>query len=317
MEYLLLFAGFVLLLYGGDLLVKGGVSLANRFGVPPLVVGLTVVSFGTSAPELFVSVVAALKNHPEVAIGNVIGSNIANVALVLGLTALIFPIPVRSSSVKIDAPFMLIISLVLWFFMRNSNQLQLTRTEGAFFVFLLVSYTLFLIFVARKQNRSKLKVPDSTHEKSIWVVIAMLVLAYVGLAFGSDLLVTNAGIIATEFGISERVIAITVVAFGTSLPELATSVIAAFRKQMDISIGNIIGSNIFNILAVLGITGLVKPIPVAEGFLRFDIFWMLGTSLLLFFFILPFKGGKLTRPKAGFLFACYCVYIYLLYFKSA
>jgi cation:H+ antiporter len=311
MEYIYLIAGFVLLLFGGKYLVKAGVALAGRFNVSSLVIGLTVVSFGTSAPELFVSVEAAIKNSPEFAIGNVIGSNIANIALVLAVTALIFPIPVKSSSVKIDAPFMIVVSILLWILMLNGI---LGRIEGLVMTGMLILYTVGIIYYSRKNYKDDRKL---TAEKGgLGRILLLLVLSIGGLAFGSDLLVENARIIALHFGISERVVGITILALGTSLPELATSAIAAFKKEMDISIGNVIGSNIFNILSVLGITSLVKPIPVDRGFLSFDIFWMLGVSMLLFFFILPLKGGMLSRPKALVLFAGYCFYVYLLYFSG-
>lgn len=313
MEYLLLFLGFVLLLYGGKFLVKGGVALAERFNVSSLVIGLTVVSIGTSAPELFVSLIAAIKGHPEVAIGNVIGSNIANISLVLALTAILIPIPVRSNSVKIDAPFMLFISLLFWAFIYN---LQLLRWEGIVFLVLIVLYIIGLLKYSRNKNIKVDDVISSNKKASLIKTIVMLVLAYVGLAFGSDLLVDNASIIAINFGVSERVIAITIVAFGTSLPELTTSLLAALKGEMDISIGNIIGSNIFNILVVLGVTGIIKPISVDAGFLQFDIIWMFATSVVLFFFILPFKGGKMTRIKGVVFFISYCIYVYLLYFKK-
>ncbi len=309
----MLLLGFTLLLYGGKFLVTSGVALADRFNISPLVIGLTVVSFGTSAPELFVSVTAAIKNHPEVAIGNVIGSNISNVALVLALTAIIFPITVRSNSVKIDAPFMLIVSLLFWAMIHNQ---QLLRWEGAFFIVLLIIYMIGLFRFSRKNIKDR-ETRVTIRPMGIGKIIFLLVIAYVGLAIGSVLLVGNASIIASNFGVSERVIAITIVAFGTSLPEFTTSVLAAFKKEMDISIGNIIGSNIFNILAVLGFASLIKPIPVEIRFLQFDIYWMLGTSFFLFLFILPFKGGKLTRVKAGILFVSYCVYVYMLYFKKS
>jgi cation:H+ antiporter len=312
MEYLYLIAGFVLLLYGGKFLVKGGVALANRFNVSSLVIGLTVVSFGTSAPELFVSLVAAIKNYPEVAIGNVIGSNIANIALVLALTALIIPIPVRSASVRIDAPFMIAVSFLVWILMLNGI---LGRFEGLIFIIFLMLYITGLLWFSKK-NKPEVREKNNAAQMSLGKIIFLLIIADTGLAFGSDLLVTNASIIAADLGISQRVIAITLVAFGTSLPELTTSVIAALKKEMDISIGNIIGSNIFNILAVLGITSIVKPIPVSQGFLTFDIFWMIGFSVLLLFFILPLKGGILSRPKALILFAGYCIYVYLLYFSG-
>lgn len=310
MEYLLLIFGFTLLLFGGRFLVSGSVALANRFNLSPLVIGLTVVSFGTSAPELFVSAAAALKNHPEVAIGNVIGSNVANVALVLALTAMIFPISVRKNTVKIDAPFMIVVSLLLWLFMSDGS---LKRWEGGAFILFLAGYTVFLLRVTQKNH-----VPENENSQAgqmgIIKIIGLIVLAYLGLAFGSELLVTNASIIAKKFGVSERVIAITIVAFGTSLPELVTSVMAAFKKEMEISIGNIIGSNIFNILAVLGVTSILKPIAIAPDFLSKDIFWMLATSAMLFLFILPFKGGTLTRFKGTVLFLTYCIYILILYF---
>ncbi len=313
MEYLLLIVGFILLLYGGKYLVKGGVALARRYNVSSLVIGLTVVSFGTSAPELFVSLIASIKNHPEVAIGNVIGSNIANVALVLALTAIVFPIPVRSSSVKLDAPFMLFVSMLLWCFFLN---LILTRWEGGLFIILIISYTIVLLRLSR-QNKYKRIIYDSDVKMGIGKILLIFILADAGLAIGSDLLVDNASKIAVNLGVDERIIAITIIAFGTSLPELATSVIAAFRKEMDISVGNIIGSNIFNILVVLGISSIVKPLKVNPDFLRNDIYWMMSTSLLLFLFILPFKGGKITRGKAIMLFLSYCVYVYILYFRGA
>ncbi|MBN1597925.1 MAG: calcium/sodium antiporter [Bacteroidales bacterium] len=312
MEYLLLIVGFILLLYGGKLLVNGGVALAERYHVSPMVIGLTVVSFGTSAPELFVSAAAALKNHPQVAIGNVIGSNIANIALVLALTAMIFPIPVKRNTIKIDAPFMLMASALLWLLMLN-NVLELW--EGILFIFLLTCYTLGLFHFSVK-NKYPADPDIPSYKMGLGKIIILLILADVGLAFGSDMLVSNATIIAKNFNISERVIAITVVAFGTSLPELATSVIAAFRKEMDISVGNIIGSNIFNILAVLGIASIIKPIQIENmGFLTEDMYWMLGISILLFVFILPFRKGLLTRFKGAVLFVLYLFYIYMLFKK--
>ena len=313
MEYLLLIAGFILLLYGGHLLVKAGVALADRYKLSPLVIGLTIVSFGTSAPELFVSVVAGIRGHDQVAIGNVIGSNIANVTLVLALTAIIFPIPVRSTSVKVDGPFMLVVSLLLLGFLYN---LVLSRWEGLVFLILILAYTLGHFYYSRKTKDFTLR-PIEVKPMQLWKIIVLMLLSYIGLAFGSELLVNNASKIAISLGVDERIIAVSMVAFGTSLPELVTSVIAAFRKEMDISIGNIIGSNIFNILVVLGISSLIRPLKVNPAFISNDIIWMIGTSLLLFLFILPFKGGKLTRIKGAILFVIYCVYVYILYFSRA
>jgi cation:H+ antiporter len=308
MEYFLLLCGFVLLLLGGHYLVRGSVSLANHFKISKLVIGVTVVSFGTSAPELFVSTRAAISGSADFALGNVVGSNIANVALVLALTAIIFPIPVKRDSVKIDAPFMLIISGLLLVFMLD---LYISFFEGLVFVILLVFYLIFIITHSRKRvDPSELSVEDDGI--ALWIAVVMILFSVVGLAGGAYLLVENAKIIAYKFGVSERVIAITIVAFGTSLPELATSAIAAFKKEMDISIGNIIGSNIFNILAVLGVVSIIKPLKVDQKFLDVDIYWMLGISALLFLFILPFKGGKLTRIKGALLAATYIAYIFFL-----
>ncbi len=308
MEYFLLLCGFVLLLLGGHYLVRGSVSLANHFKISKLVIGVTVVSFGTSAPEFFVSTRAAISGSADFALGNVVGSNIANVALVLALTAIIFPIPVKRDSVKIDAPFMLLISGLLLVFMLDLN---ISLFEGLVFVILLVFYLIFIIAHSRKRvDPSELSVEDEGI--ALWIAVAMILFSVVGLAGGAYLLVENAKIIAYKFGVSERVIAITIVAFGTSLPELATSAIAAFKKEMDISIGNIIGSNIFNILAVLGVVSIIKPLKVDQKFLDVDIYWMLGISALLFLFILPFKGGKLTRIKGALLAATYIAYIFFL-----
>ncbi len=303
----MLLAGFVLLLYSGKYLVKGSVALADHFKVSKLVIGVTVVSFGTSAPEMFVSSIAAYTNRPDVAIGNVIGSNIANIALVLAVTAIIFPIPVRKNSTKIDAPFMLIVSVLFYLLMINLN---IGRIEGLIFLVLLAAYVFFVVFKSRRENELDDIEIDGKVSKSLAVLFILI--STVGLAFGSDLLVNNAEKIALRMGISQRVIAISLLALGTSLPELTTSVVAAFKKEMDISIGNIIGSNIFNILAVLGVSSLVRPLTVSPDFIHVDIFWMLGISLLLFLFILPFKGGKLTRFKGLILFLTYVVYLYFL-----
>ncbi len=302
--------GFAILLYSGRYLVKGGVILAKRFDISTLVIGVTVVSFGTSAPELFVSSIAAASGHPEFAIGNVVGSNIANIAFVLALTAIIFPIPVKTNSVKTDAPFMLFISLLLYLLVLDGN---LGFIEALVFVLILIAYVFYSIRTGR-EKATGIKVDLNTPvSKNIGLTIFLILLSSAGLAVGSHLLVENATIIAGAFGISERVIAITVVALGTSLPELTTSAMAAFKKEMDISIGNIIGSNIFNILGVLGISGMIRSIPVSRFFITQDLIWMMGISALLFIFILPFKGGRISRLKGVVLFLVYCVYIYVLF----
>ncbi len=311
--YLLLIAGFIILLYSGNYLIKGSVSIANRYKVSKLVIGLTLVSFGTSAPELFVSVIAAIQKQSEISVGNIIGSNIANIALVLALTAIIFPIPVRSNAVKFDWPVMMIASILFYFFILNGF---LKFWEGLVFFVFLNAYVFFSLYYSRKNYDFESEKKIQVHF-SLALATLIIFISIIGLAIGSYLLVNNAAIIAGMLGIEKRVISISVIAFGTSIPELATSMIAAFRKEMDISIGNIIGSNIFNILGVLGIASIITPISIVEEMrLKIDILWMLGISILLFLFILPLKGGKLTRLKGTILFAIYCFYIYWLFIKT-
>jgi len=308
MEYFYLIAGFIILLYSGNFLVKGGVSLARHYGISTLVVGVTIISFGTSAPELFVSLQAAVTGHPDIAIGNVIGSNIANIALVLGITALILPIPVKSNSIKIDWPIMMIAAILLYIFLIN-NVLQFW--EGLLFAILL---TAFLVWSIHKSRIEQLLIKEETPAPQLSKLISILLIigSSIGLAFGSNWLVNGASQIAHNFGVSEKIISITVIAFGTSVPELATSIIAATKKETDISIGNIIGSNIFNIFGILGITSIVKPIKISFVDYANELNWMVGIFILLLLVILPFKGGKLYRWKGLILFLVYATYIFFL-----
>jgi cation:H+ antiporter len=311
MDYLYLLLGFIILLYSGDLLVKGGVALSSHFKVSTLVVGVTVVSFGTSAPELFVSLDAALSGSPDISIGNVVGSNISNIALVLGFTAILLPLPVRSNSIKFDWPVMMGGSILFYLFALNQ---KLETWEGITFVILLISFMVWTIWKSRRDNKS-LAEEFRPASHSIPIALALIVASSVGLYFGANLLVDSAKNIALDFGISERVVGLTLVAFGTSVPELATSAVAALKKEMDISIGNIIGSNIFNILGVLGVTSIIKNISVSDGIISFDIFIMLGISLLLFLLILPMKRGKLHRWKGVLLLSTYLIYVYLVFIQ--
>ncbi|RXQ88138.1 calcium/sodium antiporter [Ancylomarina salipaludis] len=306
MDYLYLIIGFVILLSSGDLLVKGGVALSSHFKISTLVVGVTVISFGTSAPELFVSLGAALSGSPDIAIGNVVGSNISNIALVLGFTAILLPLPVKSNSLKFDWPVMMGASLLFVAFAQNN---LIETWEGIVFLILLVAFMIFTVMKSRGNESEEFKKP----KQSIFMAIVLIVLASVGLYFGADLLVGAAKNIARGYGVSERVIALTLVAFGTSVPELATSVIAALKKEMDISVGNIIGSNIFNILGVLGLSSVVKNIFVSNDVLNFDLIWMLAISFLLFLLVLPIKKAKLHRWKGFVLVLVYTIYIFFIF----
>lgn len=309
----MLIIGLALLVISGDFLVRGSVSIAKRFNISAMVVGMTIVAFGTSAPELIVSINAAFSGHPEIALGNVIGSNIANIALVLGVTASIIVLPVKSKHLFRDWSIMLVISLlfVALLFTKNS----ISRGEGVLLVVLLVA---FVVFSIKKGE----VVPESTEDKKpdrLWLSLLFIVLASAGLAFGADFLVKGASSIAGKWGISERVISITIVAFGTSVPELATSVISALKKQTDISIGNIIGSNLFNILAVIGITSTIKPIEADFSLFQFDFLWMILISIFLILLVSPLKIGKFKKGailnKTGgiLLLSTYIIYIYLLF----
>ncbi|MBN1924799.1 MAG: calcium/sodium antiporter, partial [Prolixibacteraceae bacterium] len=285
----LLILGIALLVVSGNYLIKGGVGLASYFKLSSLVIGLTVVAFGTSAPELIVSLDAAITGHPEIALGNVIGSNIANIALVLAFTVIIMPMPVASQTIKRSWPWMLISGIALYLAMSNGEIVQM---EGVVMVALLV---VFILGAIRNSKKSPFVAENIKAPKcSLWVCILMVVLASAGLAFGSRILVESASSIALRMGISERIISITVVAFGTSIPELTASIIAAAKKETDISVGNIIGSNVFNVFAVIGITSTIKPIQdfSVSGF-RVDLHFMLAFFLLLFVFILPQR--KLLR----------------------
>ncbi len=308
MEYLFLILGFIVLLISGDLLVKSGVALSSHLKISTLVIGVTVVSLGTSAPELVVSIGAALKNHPDIATGNVIGSNISNIALVLGLTAIIIRIPVGKSSVSFDWPFMMFASLLFWVFVLNG---KLSFIEG--FIFL----TLLFIFIFWSVRKSRTELSRLGHDfvkarYSLPVSLLLLIVSAVGLYFGATWLVDGAESIALRLGVTERVISVTVIAFGTSVPELATSVMAAVKKQLDISIGNIIGSNIFNILGILGVTSMIKTIPVSFE-MRFDIYWMIAVSILLLLFMLPYGKAMLNRWKGVALLFVYIFYIFFVF----
>ena len=309
MEYVSLIGGLVVLIIAGELLVNGAVGIAKKFNIPTLVIGLTIVSFGTSAPELFVSLKATLNGHAELAIANVIGSNIANIALVLGITTMILPISVQKSTLRIDWPIMMGVTILFFIFILNN---LIEWYEGLIFTLGIISFNTFLFWNAKRKNK---KEEDHVFEpeeqnQNLFISSLLIILGAIGLAFGAGWLVDGAKIIALNFGVSEHIIGVTIVAFGTSVPELITSVMAALKKEMDISVGNLIGSNIFNILGVLGITALFKDISVTQKVVNVDSLWM----LFIAFLILPlmFFGYKITRLRGFLLFLFYCVYIYFV-----
>ena len=323
MDYLLLILGFTTLIAGGDFLVKGSVGLAIKANISSLVIGMTVVSFGTSAPELLVSVGAALSDGPDkmMSVGNVIGSNIANLALVLGVTALVFPIPVQKVSIRQDWPVLMISSVLFVVFMAffDEEKYLVNKWEGLVLFFLIITFTFFLIKKSRKESKVDILELGNVQEyaaeeqNTTWKNISFLLIGCLGLVFGAEWLLSAAVNIAKAYNVPSFIIGVTVLAFGTSVPELATSVIAAYRKQTDIAIGNLIGSNIFNILCVVGITGSVAGMPLPKSVLETDVWWMLGVTVL----ILPIMafGKKINRWKGLLLIGVYFSYMFFLIYN--
>lgn len=310
MGFIMVIAGFVLLFFSGDWLVKSSVQIARYLKISTLVVGITVVAFGTSAPELLVSLKAVFDGVPDISVGNVVGSNIANIALVLGMTAIILPIRVsRKSSIFFDWIIMMGASLLFLFFVQNQ---LIELYEGVIFLILITIYLTYSVYKSRRQMGKSGEVIMKPTMK-ISAAIGLLGLAAVGLYFGSKLLVDGVVIVAKGFNISDRVIGISVVAFGTSVPELATSIMAAVKKETAISIGNIVGSNIFNLLAILGITSVLKPINVSQELISVDIWWMIGVAVLLILTLLPLKRSVITRWEGLLLVSVYLLYMVLLF----
>ncbi len=314
MSILWVVLGFVLLVVGGEYLVRSSVALSFKFNISKMVIGMTVVSFATSAPELLVSLQAALSGSPAIAINNVVGSNIANIGLVLGVTALVGPIAVDKSFYKLNWPVMMIFSIVLYFFLKNDNVLTAIEGGGLFIALLIFLY--IIIRNARKETIVE-EVDDTLATVSNFKITIWLLIGAAALYFGSEWLVDGSKEIASSFGVSEAVIGVSLIAIGTSVPELAASVIAAAKKEKAISLGNLIGSNIFNIASVLGLTALVKPINVTEPqILTNDIFWMLGFAAVLIPLIFIPKRMQISRYKGFFLVLGYSIFMVFVFMKS-
>ena len=305
---LYILAGLTLLILGGSWLLKSAVALSLKLNIPKIVIGMTVVSFATSAPELIVSIKAALDGFPDLALGNVVGSNIANLGLVLAITVLLGSIDVNKSFYKTDWPVMMLASILFFGFIYFDGELQ--QYEGIVMVVVLFA---FLVYLLRFQKTAVLdEAPEDDLPLPLYKTVLLLGLGGLGLWGGSELLIKGAVGMASSYGVSERVIGITVVSIGTSIPELAASIIAVIKKEKAISLGNLIGSNIFNLLAVLGITSIITPIHVMdESLLTNDIFWMLAISFL----ILPlvFLPNKLRLGWRDGL-VLLCIYLTFVYF---
>ncbi len=315
MDIFLVIIGFILLVIGGEFLVRSSVALSFRFNISKMIIGLTVVSFATSSPELLVSLQAALSGYSDISLGNVIGSNIANIGLVLGLTAIISSMETDSDFIKFNWPVMMILTGMMYLFLYTGE--NISRLEGGALLLVIVVFLGVLIKKARtKGAKSESEVDPSLEQTSGFKIILWLLIGAAGLYFGSEWLVDGAVGIAKSFEVSERVISVTMIAIGTSVPELAASVIAALKQEKGISLGNLIGSNIFNIGSVIGLTAIIQPIFLqSEEILTNDIFWMIGFSFILFplIFIPPKK--VISRYKGVILFLAYILFI-LLAFRS-
>jgi cation:H+ antiporter len=311
LTYFLLALGLIILLLGGKTLVNGASSIASKLGMKPGLIGLTVVAVGTSLPELLVSVSAALKGNSDIAVGNILGSNLSNIGLVLGLSGIFFPIMIKKSLLQFEYLITLIVSLI---FFGLSIDGELTFGDGIILFSLFIIFTMYLL----RNLGSGIGDIKEEGEKQVrqvfeysWIKASGLFISGVmGLFIGSELLVVNAVNISRELGVSERIIGITIVSIGTSLPELVTSIVAALSKRTDMAIGNILGSNILNILLIIGVTSILQPIQVSPEFLISDYWWMIGITLILFPLMLT--KMRISKIEGAILLTIYLTYLYFL-----
>lgn len=315
MEYGILIVGLIVLIVGGDFLVRGAVGFSKKLNISPLVIGMTVVAFGTSMPELLISLESAMQGDPGIAIGNVVGSNIANIALVLGITVIIFPMAAGQQTKRLDYPMLLFATALLYIFLLDGF---ISSLNGLILFSILIIFLIYIIRTSRKDKEDDIKnFEEEFKTEPFWKSIVFLLLGFVGLYFGSEWFVDGSVFIADNLLADnpnrDSIIGVTVVAFGTSVPELVTSCTAALKKQPGLSVGNLIGSNIFNIFAVIGITSMVEPIKVSQEVIRFDSIWMIGIALLLMLVI--YVGKKIGRLDGSILLLTYITYVTVIVLK--
>lgn len=317
-QILLLVLGFALLVKGADWFVDGAAGIATKFGIPQLVIGLTIVAMGTSAPEAAVSITAAFAGNAEITIGNIVGSNVLNILIILGITALVYPVAVQKSSLIFDIPVVLFATAILFVLGYDGN---ISRLDGIIMLVVFVAYLVFLFWDAKRPKElesAEVKKEEAENEEtknegknlSLPKAVIFTLIGLVLIVAGSNFVVKSATFIATALGLSQRFIGLTIVALGTSLPELFTSVTAAMKKNSDIAVGNIVGSNIFNILFIVGLSGLIIPVPFAPAF-RFDTLVSGVAAILLLLCSLPKK--RLSRIAGIFFLICYAVYFYMIW----
>ncbi len=310
MDYLLFVGGLVLVLFGADWLVSGASSIAKMLNVPDLVIGLTVVALGTSSPELIANYFSVMEGKPDLAIGNILGSNIANILLILGVTTIIYPIKVQSSTVWKEIPFSLLAAVVL-FIMANDQwidgaaQSQISRTDGLVLLGFMVLFMVYTFEIAKKPIEGT----EEIVARPLWKSILMLLFGLAALVVGGKFFVDGASGIARSWGVGERVIGLTVVAIGTSLPELATSIVAALKKKADIAVGNVVGSNIFNIFFILGTVATIKPLPFNTSASNTDALVMIAASVALFLVTRLFTRNQIGRTEGVIFTSFYALYL--------
>ena len=311
LQIILLIVGFVMLIKGADWFVEGASKIAGKFGIPQIVIGLTIVAMGTSAPEAAVSITAALKGSAEITIGNVVGSNILNILLILGITSVITSLAVKKNTLNIEIPFVIVVSAVLAFMGLKDG--YISRIDGAVLWIMFIIFLGYLFYLSKKGVDTETDdVPELEEGDTVLKMLALIIIGGALIIFGSDVTVDAATEIARAFGWSERLIGLTIVAFGTSLPELITSVTAGIKGKADIAVGNIVGSNIFNILFVVGTTALITPVVYASGFF-IDSIVCIATAVLLFVCVFLGKNKKLTRTGGVVMLISFVVYfVYLL-----
>ena len=307
MSFIAIIVGIIILIKGGELLFDGSIATSLKLKIPKFIVGMTVVSFATSAPELIVSVQSAVMGHPDLALGNILGSNIANIAFVLGIIVVISPIKVNKIFYKIDWPVMMLITSIFYYFLVNDN--SLSKNEGIILLIILCIYLAFLFFFKRDEIEEDI-LSANQNDLSFLRIFFLLVFGGFFLWLGSEVLIKGAVDVASQIGISERVISVSVVAFGTSIPELSTSIVAIINKEKGISIGNLIGSNIFDILGVMGITAILAPIDnIDQKLIQSDSVWMLSIAFLILPLVFVNKKFVFGRIEGIFLIIAYIVFI--------
>ena len=316
MNYILLLVGFGLLIKGADIFVDGASAIAKKLGIPPVIVGLTIVSIGTSAPELAVILISALEGSNDIAIGNVLGSNLFNSLMVLGVTAIVLPIVIVKKKVKSDFLINLCVTVLLFILtfdsLFGSSSNTISRFDGLILVVICIAYMIFLVLKAKKTN-----MPEPTEEEkniNVFIKILLIIIGATGIVCGGQLVVNSATKIATSLGMSEKLVGLTIVAMGTSLPELVTSVVAALKGENDIALGNVLGSNIFNMLLILGTSSLISSIVVESG-LMIDFIYLIAVTIIMFvlIFVNNKEEKKLGKIEGGLLVALYIVYtIYII-----